>query len=189
MKTKEKPMQNYFILWHGVNEWEEFNGTLEDAIKHIKSDARYKNYGHQGAMVIASSIHYEIAVDGTEYHKEAAKDLEDSKASANTDWMLEHAVAYVAIKAVLSGLEENKTLKNCLFQMQEAAKDLRNRLEAAESENEVLRKACNDRNHKGLDILIARHGLGQSLENTDDYGQDVALLAMLSSNRDDSSAP
>jgi hypothetical protein len=73
--------------------------------------------------------------------------------------------------------------------MQEAAKDLRNRLEAAESENEVLRKACNDRNHKGLDILIARHGLGQSLENTDDYGQDVALLAMLSSNRDDSSAP
>lgn len=66
-------MQNYFILWHGVNEWEEFNGTLEDAIKHIKSDARYKNYGHQGAMVIASSIHYEIAVDGTEYHKEAAK--------------------------------------------------------------------------------------------------------------------
>jgi hypothetical protein len=74
-------MQNYFILWHGVDEWEEFNGTLEDAIKHIKSDARYKNYGHQGAMVIASSIHYEIAVDGTEYHKEAAEKKASPKQS------------------------------------------------------------------------------------------------------------
>ena len=56
---------SYTILYHN-QEWEEFDGTLEEAIEHLKADRRYKNYGRNGATIFKGKDIYSIADKQTE---------------------------------------------------------------------------------------------------------------------------
>jgi hypothetical protein len=62
-----KIMANRFlILWHGVDEFEPFDGTLDEAIESVKADRRYMNYGRKGASIISFETLYQITEEGKE---------------------------------------------------------------------------------------------------------------------------
>lgn len=48
------------ILWEGSQEWEIFDGTLEEARAYVKQDRRYENYGYTGATIIRATMVYQI---------------------------------------------------------------------------------------------------------------------------------
>tara|TARA_R110002153_G_scaffold271657_1_gene439337 strand:+ start:115 stop:432 length:318 start_codon:yes stop_codon:yes gene_type:complete len=56
---------SYIILYHN-QEWDEFEGTLEQAIEHLKADSRYKDYGRNGATIFKGKDIYSIADKQTE---------------------------------------------------------------------------------------------------------------------------
>lgn len=49
-----------FVILYGNGEYEIVNGNIETAIQHAKSDNRFKNYGHDGATIIAYRKIYSI---------------------------------------------------------------------------------------------------------------------------------
>ena len=50
---------NFVILYHN-GEYEVFIGTLEQAIKYVKYDDNYQNYGHLAATIIGYRKMYTI---------------------------------------------------------------------------------------------------------------------------------
>lgn len=61
-----KGENSILILWHSRHggEWlqlEQLNCTLEDAIRYVKSEDRYKNYGNNGATIIQAKKLYNIS--------------------------------------------------------------------------------------------------------------------------------
>lgn len=57
-----EPESKLYILWlgQGSEEYEEVNGTLEEAIASVKVNRRYADYGHKGALIIRGKPLYEI---------------------------------------------------------------------------------------------------------------------------------
>lgn len=51
---------NLIVLWHGVEEYEEFPGTLEEAISYVNRNRRWDNYGQTGTAIIRAKKLYEI---------------------------------------------------------------------------------------------------------------------------------
>ena len=41
----------YVFLYHGVQDWESFTGTLDEAKRYATSDRRHQNYGRMGVTV------------------------------------------------------------------------------------------------------------------------------------------
>ena len=50
---------SFIILYHN-GEFQVFTGTFEEAIKHVNENKRYKNYGHNGATIVAYRKMYTI---------------------------------------------------------------------------------------------------------------------------------
>lgn len=58
--------ESLLILWLGINEYEEFNGTIAEAVASIKSNRRYADYGRSGAIIVRATELYRIGDDGIE---------------------------------------------------------------------------------------------------------------------------
>jgi hypothetical protein len=46
----------WLILFEGVQEWEEFSGTLEQAMAEAVRDNRHMNYGHAGYRIVQNLV-------------------------------------------------------------------------------------------------------------------------------------
>jgi hypothetical protein len=56
----------YVLFRQGDHEWYEFEGTLDEAIKDVKTDRRWCNYGRRGALIIRGELLYEIGLETVE---------------------------------------------------------------------------------------------------------------------------
>jgi len=73
-----------FVLFRqGDNEWYEFDGTLDEAIKDIKTDHRWCNYGRRGAVILRGDVLYEIGIETVEHKYINEKTYVDYKAIAD----------------------------------------------------------------------------------------------------------
>lgn len=59
-------VENSFIILYHNNEYEVFIGTLEEAIKYVKFERNYKNYGHAGATIVGYRKIYTIKEEPVE---------------------------------------------------------------------------------------------------------------------------
>lgn len=58
--------EKWIIVYLGMCESDEFEGTLEEAIEHVQCDRRYRNYGRTGAQIYLADLKYEIKVGDIE---------------------------------------------------------------------------------------------------------------------------
>jgi hypothetical protein len=49
-----------------VNDWEWFDGSLGDAIKHVTTDHRWCNYGRNGAWIVEANPCWHIGFEKVE---------------------------------------------------------------------------------------------------------------------------
>ena len=48
------------ILWKGVGEWGEFNGTPDDALAEVLRDNNFSNYGRSGAVIVEARMLFKV---------------------------------------------------------------------------------------------------------------------------------
>lgn len=61
-------MEEKFLILYNNDEYEFFEGSFEDCIKHLKEENRYYNYGHNGATIASYQKKYSINFEMTEKH-------------------------------------------------------------------------------------------------------------------------
>lgn len=67
---RQSGQENLIILWLGMDEYEEFAGTLEEAIASVNVNRRWDNYGRTGAVIVKAEKLYEIKNDVVEFFGE-----------------------------------------------------------------------------------------------------------------------
>ena len=55
-----KDEEYILILYCGVNEWMEFDGTVKEAAEYVKENQRYGDYSRTGAIVVRARKLYSI---------------------------------------------------------------------------------------------------------------------------------
>lgn len=58
--------KDWLILYLGTDTWTVYEGTLEDAIKHVKTDHRFRDYGRDGALIYSGQLKYQISMEAVE---------------------------------------------------------------------------------------------------------------------------
>lgn len=67
---RQSGQENLIILWSGMEEYEEFSGTLEEAIARVNENRRWDNYGRTGAVIVKAKKLYKINDDMVEFFGE-----------------------------------------------------------------------------------------------------------------------
>lgn len=57
----------WLIVWLGTYDSYEYEGTLDEAIAHVKVDRKYQDYGHTGARIYPAVLKYEIKMGPIEW--------------------------------------------------------------------------------------------------------------------------
>lgn len=85
---------NLIILWLGMEEYEEFSGTLEEAIAIVNGNRRWDNYGRIGAAIVRAKKLYEIKNEAVEFFfkDQAAITSEEYQGAIATDEEIEAAI-------------------------------------------------------------------------------------------------
>jgi hypothetical protein len=61
-------MDRRLLIIYDNEGWEWFEGTPNEAIKHVNADKRWCNYGRRGATIINPQILYTISLETVERH-------------------------------------------------------------------------------------------------------------------------